>query len=274
MVEKIRKQPILVAIIGLIIGFVSIVYIPVDDSNLAQSLFRVALSVIMFGIMILMGAKETLLNFKKDFWYTLRVSRYYLIIAFITGMLIFIPGLIRFGFSVSLLINELSYFVLCITIGWFEESLFRGVSFEGFLRKTGKSRKGIWFAVILSSLIFGAVHVHSYIMGGNYDLIGSSQAILKTLQTGVMGLLLAAIYLKTKNIWAIALVHTLNDFFLMQVNMFTNETFGGYVSNGSNGIATIVMYSIQLILYIPVIIKSMRIINSIKIPEYGVFKEK
>ena len=275
MVKTMRKHPILVAIIGLIIGVVSIVYIPIsNDSPLLMALLRIVLTAIMIGIMILMGAKKSLSNVKEGFSYTLRKNRYLLILAFILGILIFIPGILNFGFSKELLLKELSYFIFCITIGLFEESLFRGVVFQGILRKTGNTHKGIWGAIIVSSIIFGAVHVYTYIVGASHDLTGIIESIGKTLQTGAIGVLLAAVYLKTKNLWATALVHTLNDFFLMQAIMFTSNTLGNYVTGGSDGIRTIIIYVVQVLLYVPALVKATKIIKEIEVPEYGVFEEE
>ena len=274
MIKAMRKHPILVAIIGLIIGVVGIVYVPLKNTPIQMTIVRLVLSAIMIGIMILMGGKEKLLKLKDGFGYTLRKCRYILILAFILGMLVFIPGILNYGFSPELITKEISYFVLCITIGLFEEGLFRGVIFQGLVRKTGSTRKGIWMAVIISSLIFGFVHVYTYVIGGRYDLVGIIESIGKTIQTGIIGIILAAVYIKTKNFWAIALVHTLNDFFLMQVVMFANANLGGYVLTGSEGIRTIATYIFQIILYIPAIVKSVKIIKEIEVPEYGTFEEK
>ncbi len=275
MVKSMRKHPILVAIIGLIIGVASIIYIPLDSNNpLLMALLRLVLSAIMFGIIILMGAKDSLSKVKEGFSFTLCKSRYILILAFILGMFIFIPGVLNYGFSTDLLIKELSYFVFCITIGLFEESLFRGVVFQGILSKTGKTIKGIWVAIITSSIIFGAVHVYTYVIGGSYDLTGIIESIGKTLQTGAIGVLLAAIYLKTKNLWAIALVHTLNDFFLMQAVMFSSNTLGNYVTGGSEGIGSIIIYAVQLLLYVPALVKATKIIKEVEAPEYGTFEKE
>ena len=275
MVKTMRKHPILVAIIGLIIGVASIVYIPIDKgSPLPMALLRIVLVAIMIGIMILMGAKKSLLNVKEGFSDTLRKNRYLLILALILGMFIFIPGILNYGFSTELLQKELSYFILCITVGLFEESLFRGVVFQGFLRKAGNTRKGIWIAIIISSIIFGAVHVYTYVVGESHDLTGIIESIGKTLQTGAIGVLLAAVYLKTKNLWATALVHTLNDFFLMQAIMFSSNTLGNYVTGGTDGVRTIIIYVVQVLLYVPALVKATKIIKEIEVPEYGVFEEK
>ena len=70
------------------------------------------------------------------------------------------------------------------------------------------------------------------------------------------------------------MVHTLNDFFLMQVMMFSDMSLGGYVEAGGDGIRTIITYVIQLIIYIPALVKAAKILKEIEVPEYGVFEEE
>lgn len=273
MVKFMKKNPILVVIIGLIIGVGGIIFITTGQDNLKMALLRYILAAIMFGIMILMGASKSLKKCKDGFSYEMRNCIYLLCIALFFGMIGFIPGLLNYGFSRDVLVKEVTGLIFCISVGLFEEGLFRGVVFQGILRKTGKTHKGIWTAVIISAFVFGFVHVHSYITGGSYDLMGIIQTVGKTLQTGVIGLIFAALYLKTKNIWGIALAHALNDYLLMQAAMFTTIEIGGYVSDGGMGIASVVSYAVQLLLYIPVLKKSIKIINEVKAPEYGVFEE-
>ena len=108
MIEKIRKQPILVVIIGLIIGVGGIFFIPTGEDNLSMALIRYILAAIMFGIMILMGASKSLKNYKDGFSYDMRNCRYILCIALFFGMIGFIPGLLRFGFSTDVLVKEIT----------------------------------------------------------------------------------------------------------------------------------------------------------------------
>ncbi|MEE1257848.1 MAG: CPBP family intramembrane glutamic endopeptidase, partial [Lachnospiraceae bacterium] len=47
------------------------------------------------------------------------------------------------------------------------------------------------------------------------------QMAAKTIVAGASGMLFAAIYLKTKNIWTCVIVHALNDFFLFLQEAFS-----------------------------------------------------
>lgn len=166
-------------------------------------------------------------------------------------------------------------FVLCVLVGVFEEGLFRGIILMCILKKIGKTRRGVVCAVIFSSLIFGVVHVYSYLLGGSYDILGIIQAIIKILQTGLLGMLLAVIYIKTKNLWMTALVHMLNDFFAMFPSVFSGEAItGGYVSSGDEAMTMVISYIITLLLYAPTLFISIRCMKEIDIPEYGIYVEE
>ena len=145
---------------------------------------------------------------------------------------------------------------------------------QGILRKTGKTRKGIWTAILISSLTFGIFHITSYIFGGSYDFTGIMQTIGKILQTGIFGILLSAIYLKTKNFWGISFVHALNDFLTFQADIFMTQGRGGYVQSGAMGTGMAIGYLIMVILYLPALFKAIKIMKNINVPEYGLFKEK
>ncbi len=272
MVEKIRKQPIIVAIIGMVIGYCGIYYLPYGNDNLSQSLIRIALSAIMIGIMAMMGAGKSFSNVKKFGWSVL-IGLFFLVIAALPAIGSIGVAISKNNIPSNFITKEISYFLFALTIGVFEESMFRGVLLHGILRKTGKTRSGVWIAILVSSLVFGTFHVTNYIFGGNYDLTGILQTIGKILQTGIFGILLSAIYLKTKNFWGISFVHALNDFFAFQGLIFVVSQRGGYVQSGTAGNMMTLGYLVMFILYLPALIKAIKIVKQLKVPEYGLFKE-
>ena len=277
MVKTMRKHPIIVAIIGFIIGYCGIKFLPYSNDDYTGILARFGLGAVLVGIMYLMGAKESLKIFKKGLGFSLRTGLYYLIIALIVAVGTIIAGIQQNnGIPDNLVMLEISNFVLCLTVGIFEESMFRGVMLHGILRKTGKTFKGLWVAVIISSLLFGAIHVDNYIFGGSYDLAGIIQTIGKILQSGIFGVLLSATYLKTKNFWAIAIVHALNDFCAFQGSVFKvqNAVVGGsYVHTGDTAGMMVIAYGVMTLFFLPALIKAIKMLKKTKLPEYGFFKE-
>ena len=274
MLGKIRENPIIVVIITLVIGYCGIYYLPYENNPLSMTLVRVLLSAIIIGIMVLMGAGKSFSKVKEKFGWSLLIGLFFLVIAAIPGIGAIFVGISKNAIPNDLLTMELSYFILSLIIGIFEESLFRGAMLQGILRKTGKTRKGIWTAILISSLTFGIFHITSYIFGGSYDFTGIMQTIGKILQTGIFGILLSAIYLKTKNFWGISFVHALNDFLTFQADIFMTQGRGGYVQSGAMGTGMAIGYLIMVILYLPALFKAIKIMKNINVPEYGLFKEK
>lgn len=92
-------------------------------------------------------------------------------------------------------------------IGFNEELVFRGIILNLFLDKFGNSKKGIVTATVLSSVIFGAVHLTNIFSG-----VSVASALVQAIQAAVLGGLLAAIYLRSGNIWIVIVAHALTDF--------------------------------------------------------------
>ena len=57
------------------------------------------------------------------------------------------------------------YALYCLSIGLFEETVFRGCILPLFLIKFSKDKKGTFWAVMASSLVFGAVHLLNLLNG-------------------------------------------------------------------------------------------------------------
>ncbi len=113
-------------------------------------------------------------------------------------------------FSISNALNLLMY---CTLIGFFEEFIFRGWILNEFLENYGDNRKQVITSIILSSIIFGIVHISN--VSNSQDLLSTLTQIINA--TGV-GILLSCIYFRTKNIWSIIFLHAFYDFFIMLPN--------------------------------------------------------
>ena len=93
----------------------------------------------------------------------------------------------------------------CFLTGLFEECIFRGVLFPLLADRCEKSKKGLLKTVVLSSLIFGGVHLLNVFSGGAGVLLQAGYCIL----TGGM---FAFVLIKTKNIFLCAFAHGLYNF--------------------------------------------------------------
>lgn len=93
----------------------------------------------------------------------------------------------------------------CIAVALFEEMAFRGVVLLGFSEKA-KSRLGLFLAIILSSAVFGVIHLLN---------LFTSSPIVVIMQIGysfLIGGMCSVILLKTKNIWFCVAIHAIFNF--------------------------------------------------------------
>jgi len=91
-----------------------------------------------------------------------------------------------------------------LLVGISEETMFRGVLFRALL-----TQYRVWTAIIVSSLLFGAVHKLNVFNTG--DLGG---ALMQSVPAAMSGILFVAIVIRTESIWPAIIYHWLWDFAL------------------------------------------------------------
>jgi membrane protease YdiL (CAAX protease family) len=89
-----------------------------------------------------------------------------------------------------------------VLIGLSEEWMFRGVLFQGL-----RSRLAMWPAILLTSLLFGAVHVLNVITTGQL-----LEAVVQSVAAFMSGMVLLALLIRTGSIWVPIAYHALWDF--------------------------------------------------------------
>lgn len=165
--------------------------------------------------------------------------------------------------------------ILCAVIGLSEEIMLRGVALGGLLAPLGKTKTGVWVAIVLSSIFFGLLHI-DFATVDLTDSLQLIQAILKVLQTGVYGFALACIVVATDDVLTASVLHGLDDFFLFIVSVvLLNEgTSTDYVTpDESDAIITIIVYAVIVLLYLPVAFKAAKLVIAMPEPTRGVFYE-
>lgn len=95
----------------------------------------------------------------------------------------------------------------CLAIGLFEELAFRGVIFLMFAEKRYATRKGLFWSLILTSAVFGGVHLINVLMGA-----GIGAVILQIGYSFLIGAMCAVVLLRTRNVWICVLLHAIYDF--------------------------------------------------------------
>ena len=160
---------------------------------------------------------------------------------------------------------RVAIYALCmLAIGLTEELLFRGLVTQMIFDKYGKSSVGVWLTVIVSSLLFGAAHGTNALTGE----IPLSGVLVQVVAATALGMCLAAVYLRSRSLWAVALVHGFMDFcalFTSGVYSVSSvaETVGGY--DGAQLLAALVYGLYAVILLRPTQIR--RLLGSWREPQ-------
>ncbi|MGL4607819.1 MAG: CPBP family intramembrane glutamic endopeptidase [Eubacteriaceae bacterium] len=275
MKEFMTKHPLILGLIAFIIGEVGV---SVFHKGMALGLVLVGRMLLALIMLFFIGyfAGKSAIKWKKGvIGVSIRKSRYILILGFLIGLIGFLGMYLKGEFHANGFLLILGSLVMTLFVGIFEEALFRGIIFESFLFDFGKTRKGIMQAAIVTSFIFGFSHVYLDFFKGN-PITGSFVMLvfLKTVESGMFGFFLAALYLRTKSIWGVALVHGLFDFFSVAPSflMGTGLSIGYTGADGSNTLYTIA-YVVTIILSIPLIVKGNRMIKEMELPQRGIFYE-
>jgi membrane protease YdiL (CAAX protease family) len=96
----------------------------------------------------------------------------------------------------------LLFLALALLVGFVEETYFRGMILRALLRR------GPWQAVIISSLFFGILHLLNGAAGANL-----AATLLQVVYAVAIGLMYAALALRTQTILPLIVTHGLTDFF-------------------------------------------------------------
>jgi membrane protease YdiL (CAAX protease family) len=93
---------------------------------------------------------------------------------------------------------------VALTVGIFEESVFRG-----FIMQKLAERTGFWPANILASILFVLIHFPGWFLIG----LNPNIPFVSILAVMLLGLLMGLLVKQTKSLWPAIIVHQLNDIF-------------------------------------------------------------
>ena len=96
-------------------------------------------------------------------------------------------------------------------VGVAEEFIFRGVIAQTLLERYGTARAGVWKACLVSGVLFGAAHLS--------NLLGSEAfgVLMQCVFAASLGVMLAAIYFRTGNLWVTVFLHSAMDIAAMLI---------------------------------------------------------
>ncbi len=113
----------------------------------------------------------------------------------------------------------LLYACLCISVGLYEEMAFRGCIFSFVLQRRGRRVIDVFWSIVISSAIFGVVHVVNMFLGAD-----PGATLLQIGYSFLIGGMCSVILVKTHNIWFCVILHAVYNF------------AGGVVPNCGGGI--------------------------------------
>ena len=92
-----------------------------------------------------------------------------------------------------------------------EELVFRGIIAQTLLERYGTARAGVWKACLVSGALFGAAHLS--------NLLGSAPfgVLMQCVFAASLGVMLAAIYFRTGNLWVTVFLHSAMDIAAMLI---------------------------------------------------------
>ena len=95
----------------------------------------------------------------------------------------------------------------CLAIGLFEEAAFRGVALLLIAEKRRTTRKGLFVSIVLSSAVFGVIHLTNILAGASPGAV-----ILQIGYSFLIGAMCSVVLFKTANLWLCVLLHAVYDF--------------------------------------------------------------
>lgn len=98
-------------------------------------------------------------------------------------------------------------------VGVNEEVMLRSLILNNMISTWGNNQKGIIKSVLVSALIFGAIHLP------NIFFVPPITVLVQAINAASAGVLFAAIYIRSKNIWAGIVIHTLVDWLALFIGL-------------------------------------------------------
>ncbi len=146
--------------------------------------------------------------------------------------------------------NIFNLILFCCSIGVYEEFLCRGWLFNEFIERFGHTKKQVVWSIILSSIIFGAIHFVNFFTTDQGLIVTIAQIV----QASAIGTFLASLYYKNKNIWSVIFLHAFYDFaILLGSSNLVKDCTTGTISSGMTTYLAISSFLISLMFIIATI---------------------
>lgn len=152
-------------------------------------------------------------------------------------------------------IDYILYFVLNLSVGFYEELMGRSFALNLMLQKWGKTKKGLYYAIFVSSILFGVIHLTTVILGKRELIPGIGQMFYTTF----FGIFFGACYIRYHSVWPPMFLHTLFDLFGS-----ANSLTSGF---GAVQKASVSDTMLNVVYFIPLLICGIFLLRKVKLPD-------
>ncbi len=179
-----------------------------SDST-AQFFFSMVITdlIVVIVMLLVLWATNHLYLLKKKgtgFFKGLSIGAYQIVFSCLI-MVFMIFASIKQGLKLNSAFNII-VFILCMSlVGISEELSCRALIAESLLEHYGTSKKALWKAAIISGVIFGLLHLF------NMESQNPTSTVAQAIMASATGIMYAAIYFRSGNIWVLVFLHALND---------------------------------------------------------------
>ena len=244
-INTLKKRPLLTAALALVVAVLAI-KLP-QPTYWNKCVLRIMLCGAMLFFLYLISGEKTISKSDKRIGYTFKHLLSFLLFALILGSMSVVAKLMDGEVESGVLLRLVTILVMTLFVGIFEELCFRAIMNDAIVYRFRDSKGVFAVSAVVSALVFGAVHMVGSPLSSALDW---AQAAMKTLSCAVMGIAFLILYWKTRNVFAIGLVHGLYDFFGAGSLILGGPArigAGNYVLQGEEGVKGLVTLGIQLI---------------------------
>lgn len=274
MKKIIRENPIIVMIVLMIISTCG-VHVYIGEGKMGMIPVRLFLGIVISGVLYIVIGKEMFNWTEKSGRYAFSRSICLLLYNCLASIWIIVCMANYNNLVKDWLYQIIVCLLLSMSVAFFEEGLFRGIIVNGLVKVMSNTKAGICWAVVISGFIFGFAHVYQYVLYITVNPISIIvQVICKIIVIGATGMLLATIYLKTKNIWVCMIIHALNDFLgFLGVSLLNIRIPSSINVYKTMNLEKFIPYLVMIVLMgIPNLVISLKILKNIEPSECTIWK--
>ena len=236
---------------------------------MCRCIISVAAMILLGGISWLRFDKEAI---KKTWKFVLPL----VLINTVLGVLLALSGFMSKDANAGISIDGLKQIpyntLLMALVGINEEAIFRGLLLGGLLLWFGRKKNGVLWAAVISSVVFGLIHVVFDLDFSNISKILTG--LMKTLETTMFAIVWCYCVLEYKNLIGAMTAHAFFDWIVVVGSLLSGSGVSTeYVTDDpKRAVFQCVFFGLTALLYLPRTIKAVKGIKASE-PTSGPFAE-